>query len=111
MENSKFSIFGYNSEKSIKNYNRFLMIPYLLITFLLLLIMRPIFIDVIKRKSLLFNSPWLFMIFYSMVIGICNFKVTVVHELVHVFLKFLWGKNFIVLVQSADKTYALSALL
>lgn len=33
MENSKFSIFGYNSEKSIKNYNRFLIIPYLLITF------------------------------------------------------------------------------
>lgn len=98
MKNEKNSIFGYKSEKSIKKYNRFLMIPYLLITFFVLfLIMRPIFIDVLKRKSLPFNSPWLFMIFYPMLIGICHFIATVVHELGHVFFGILAGKKLYII--------------
>lgn len=95
MKNEKNSIFGYKSEKSIKKYNRFLMIPYLLITFFVLfLIIRPIFIDVLKRKSLPFNSPLLFMIFYPILIFISDFIATIVHELGHVFFGILAGRKF-----------------
>ncbi|MDY6037566.1 MAG: hypothetical protein SPI74_00985 [Eubacterium sp.] len=95
MKNEKISIFGYKSEKSIKKYNRLLMIPYLLITFFILfLIMRPIVIDVLKLKTLPFNNPWLFIIFYPMLIGICHFIAIIVHELGHVFFGILAGKSF-----------------
>lgn len=96
MRTSRFSIFGYNSEKSIKIYNRvlkvFLHIP--LIVFILIMISYPIYIDVLKNKSLPFGSPWLFMIIYPILIGITDFVATVVHEFGHVFFGFFVGKKF-----------------
>lgn len=100
MRNSRFSIFGYNSEKSIKIYNRvlkvFLQIP--LIIFISIMISYPIYTDVLKNKPLPFGSPWLFMIIYPILIGIADFVATVVHEFGHVFFGFFVEKNFIVLL-------------
>ncbi|WP_288867668.1 hypothetical protein [uncultured Parvimonas sp.] len=96
MKSNEFYIFEYNSKESVKKYNRILMmlfqIPLLL--FILFMIFYPIVVDVLKKKPLPYNNPWLFLIIYPVLIGISGIISTIVHELGHVFFGIITGKSF-----------------
>lgn len=89
-------IFKYNSEKSVRIYNRvltvLLQIPFTI--FILFMIVYPICIDILKNKPLPFGSPWLFIIVYPILIVITDFIATIVHELGHVLFGFFSGRKF-----------------